>query len=208
MSPPVSSRSAPALLLTLLLAASAAAAERPVRWTRGAAVWSTPQQALEEFLRSGAVRDRGLQGGLERAGWSAAEIRAALNKLYSVDPAAVDRFLRSPAGEALLAARARTYHPYRSQGATGVEALRAAILADAADGSISSAGILANLPTDMRLSPGCPAEARPCPPLLSWWVFLPARLQAGQSLSAVIAPAAPSAAGAPAAAAGPAPPGR
>ena len=81
-----------------------------------------------------------------------------------------------------------------------VQALRSAIIADAADGQISAAGILANLPVDFRLADisaqppldgsqnvwpqsGCQGE-RQCTSWLSWAVFLPANLQAisrGQS---------------------------
>lgn len=172
----------------LLLGAAAAAAspapvrasDLPVRWTTGAAVWSTPQQAMDTFLSTGSISDRGLDGGLNRSGWSPEEIRAAMNKLYSVELAAVDRFLRSPAGEAVLKGQASIYYPYWSQGRTGLQALRAAILADAADGRISAATTMASLPTDMRLTPGCAAARGDCQPLLTWWVFLPARIQAGQ----------------------------
>ena len=191
--------------------APAVASERPVRWTTGAAVWSTRQRALNTFLTTGSVTDRGLEGGLAGSGWSPEEIRAAMNKLYSVDLAALDRFLSSPAGTAALAPQLRTYHPYWSGGRTGLQALRAAILSDAADGRISAASILARLPTDMRLTPGCPAGAvaAACQPLLSWWVFLPARLQAGQLRCPLArAPVGRSAAGAPAAAAAVAPAAR
>lgn len=188
---------------------AAVASELPVRWTTGAAVWSTPQQAVDTFLTTGTVTDRGLEGGLNSSGWSPEEIRAAMNKLYSVDLAAVDRFLSSPAGEAALLGQTRTYYPYWSQGRTGLQALRAAILTDAADGRVSAASIMASLPTDMRLTPGCKAPSGECPPLLTWWVFLPARLQAGQISSPLASLAAGrSAAGAPGAGATAAPAGR
>lgn len=176
-----------------------------MRWTTGAAVWSTPQQAIDTFLRTGSITDRGLDGGLNQAAWSSEEIRAAMNKLYSVNLTGVDRFLRSPAGEAMLQGEARTYYPYWSQGRTGLQALRAAILTDAADGRISSASILAGLPTNMRVTPGCQAASGDCPPLLTWWVFLPARIQAAAHAAAMGGPAA---AGAPAAAATVAPAAR
>lgn len=179
----------------------AAAAELPLRTTRGAALWSTPQPALERFLAAGSSSDRGLAEALHRTGWSAEEIRQAMNKLYSVDLAAVARFLASPAGEGALRREAGSYFPFRSGGRTGPQALRAAILADAADGWISSATILANLPTDMRWTPDCAAPAGPCPPLLTRLVFLPARIQAGQLPGS-------GAAGAPAAAAAAGPAGR
>lgn len=171
------------------------AAEQPVRWSRGAAVWSTTQRELDTFLSTGVVRDRGLEGGLNGAGWSPEEIRAAMNKPYSVDLAAVARFLVSPAGEALLRGRADSYYPYWSQGRTGVQALRAAILSDSADGRISAATIVAALPADMRLTQA------PAQPLLTWLVFLPAQIQGGSTQR-------PAPAGAPAAVASPAPAAR
>jgi hypothetical protein len=80
-----------------------------------------------------------------------------------------------------------------------VPALRSAIIADAADGSISSAGIMAALPTDFRLADTCGtydgkqnicAEGKcqgnaQCTSLLSWYVFLPACIQANQVLDPV-----------------------
>lgn len=176
-----------------------------MRWTTGAAVWSTPQDAIDTFLNTGAITDRGLEGGLQSTPWGPEEIRAAMNKLYSVELAAVDRFLDSPAGGALLQGQSGRYGPYWGQGRSAVEALRAAILAAAAEGQISSATILARLPTNMRVAPGCRAPSGGCEPLLTWWVFLPARIQAGafsgagRGRSAIGAPAAaaPAAPGAP-----------
>ena len=189
------SQAAAALACLAVGMAPAVASELPVRWTTVGAVWSTPQQAVDDFLSTGAVTDRALDSGLNRAGWSPQEIREAMNKLYSVDLASVDRFLDSPGGQALLQGQTNTYYPYWSQGRTGVQALRAAILADAADGRISAATTMALLPTNMRLTPGVSQ------PLLAWWVFLPARIQGG-------AFNAPAAAGAPVAGAAAAPAGR
>lgn len=195
-------RAAAMAALLVGTAAPASASHLPVRWTTGAAVWSTPQQAMDTFLSTGAITDRGLDGGLRYAGWSPEEIRAAMNKLYSVELVALDRFLRSASGEASLQGQLSTYYPYWSQGRTAMQALRAAILADAADGRISAASIMARLPTNMRLTPGCPAAGGDCQPLLAWWVFLPARLQAGQSRRGPVGEIdGRSAAGAPAAAA-------
>lgn len=184
-----------ALVIGGLPSGEVKAAEQPVRWTRGAAVWSTSQEALNRFLSTGVVTDRGLAGGLNGTGWSPEEIRSAMNKPYSVDLAAVDRFLDSPAGEATLRGEARVYYPYWSQGRTGMQALRAAVLTDSADGRISGATILASLPADMRLT------SAPATPLLTWLVFLPAQIQAGAMLR-------PAATGAPAAAAAAAPAAR
>jgi hypothetical protein len=80
-----------------------------------------------------------------------------------------------------------------------VQGLRSAIIADAKDGQISSAGIMAALPVDYRLADTCgtydgkqnicaegkcQGEAQ-CTSLLSWYVFLPACIQANQMLDPV-----------------------
>lgn len=167
--------------------APARAAENPVRWTTGGAVWSTQQQAFDTFVDSGAVTDRGLEGGLNRSGWSPQEVRAGMAKSYNVDLRAVSRYLNSSAGIAYLKTATANYYPYRSMGSTSVQALRSAIIKDAADGSISSIGIMRALPTDFRLAEGpqeaqagCKTQSPQCTSLLSWYVFLPARIQASQ----------------------------
>ena len=63
----------------LIAVAPAFAAENPVRWTTGGAVWSTRQQAFDTFVDSGEVTDRGLEGGLNRSGWTASEVRAGMS---------------------------------------------------------------------------------------------------------------------------------
>jgi hypothetical protein len=74
-------------------------------------------------------------------------------------------------------------------GSTSVQALRSAIIKDSVDGSISSIGIMRALPTDFRLAEGpqavgaegrCKPQTAQCTSLLSWYVFLPARIQASQ----------------------------
>lgn len=167
----------------------------PVRWNTGGAVWSTNQQAFDTFLESGDVTDRGLDGGLRRSGWTADEVRQGMNKTYDVDMVGVSRFLYSDAGVKFLKNATASYFPYYSMNTYAVQALRAAIVNDAADGSISSAGIMRALPTDFRLADFCNtfsgaqnicAEGRcqpgtaQCTSLLSWYVFLPACIQANQ----------------------------
>ena len=46
------------------------AAERPVRWNTGGAVWSTTQDDMKVFLQTGEITDRGLAGGLRLSGWA------------------------------------------------------------------------------------------------------------------------------------------
>jgi len=173
----------------LIALAPAVAAQNPVRWTTGGAVWSTQQQAFDTFVDSGEVTDRGLEGGLNRSGWTASEVRAGMSKSYNVDLRAVTRYLYSNAGVDFLKTATLNYYPYRSMGSTSVQALRSAIIKDSVDGSISSIGIMRALPTDFRLAEGpqavgaegrCKPQTGQCTSLLSWYVFLPARIQASQ----------------------------
>ena len=173
----------------LIAVTPAFAAEYPVRWTTGGAVWSTEQEAFDTFVDTGEVTDRGLEGGLNRSGWTATEVRAGLAKSYTVDLRAVTRYLYSNAGVDFLKTATLNYYPYRSMGSTSVQALRSAIIKDSVDGSISSIGIMRALPTDFRLAEGpqavgaegrCKPQTAQCTSLLSWYVFLPARIQASQ----------------------------
>jgi hypothetical protein len=199
----------PALLLALAVGLSAATATAsapvaaapiaadkpsPIRWNTGAAVWTTSPAALATFLRSGEITDRGLEGGLDRSGWPSQQVRQGLSRTYNVDFIGLSRFLYSSAGVSFLEQQTRSYVPYATLKAQATEALRSAIIADAADGEISAAGILAALPVDFRLADisaqppmdgaqnvwpqgGCQGD-RQCTSLLSWAVFLPANLQA------------------------------
>lgn len=188
-----------ALSVTALPASAAVDNDLPVRWNTGGAVWSTNLDAFKTFIETGDVVDRGLAGGISRSGWTASEIRTGLAKSYSVDLVGVSRFLYSDAGVKFLKNQTRSYFPYWSMSTYAVQALRGAILTDAADGSISSAGIMAALPTDFRLADTCgtydgkqnicaegkcQGEAQ-CTSLLSWYVFLPACIQANQMMDPV-----------------------
>jgi len=166
----------------------------PVCWNTGGAVWSTNQDAFNTFLQSGEITERGLEGGLNRSGWTSEEVREGMNKSYNVDFIGVSRFLYSDAGVKFLKNQTTSYFPYWSMNTYAVQALRSAIVADARDGQISSAGIMNALPTDMRVadfsntytgSQNVCAEGRcqggaQCTSLLSWYVFLPACIQANQ----------------------------
>ncbi len=197
-----------ALSLSALPASAAVYNGLPVRWNTGGAVWSTNQDAFDTFLGSGEVTDRGLAGGLARSGWTSDEIRTGMTKTYNVDLVGVSRFLYSDAGVKFLKNATNSYFPYWSMNTYAVQALRSAIIKDAADGVISSATIMKALPTDFRLADFCNtytgaqnicAEGRcqegtaQCTSLLSWYVFLPACIQANQIAAPVaearIAPA-------------------
>jgi hypothetical protein len=173
----------------LLSAAASAETESPIRWATGGAVWSTPQEAMKTFLETGEITDRGLQGGLKRSGWTADQVRAGLNKRYNVDFLRLSNFLYSPAGEVYLTEQTRSYVPYWTLRTWAIQALRSAIVLDAADGSISGAGIINQLPVDFRIDDSNPFDGKQnvaaqanckdnaqCTSLFSWFVFLPAQL--------------------------------
>jgi hypothetical protein len=181
---------AASLLSPLLVSASAKAeTENPIRWVTGGAVWSTPQEAMKTFLDTGDITDRGLQGGLKRSGWTADEVRAGLNKSYNVDFIRLSNFLYSPAGEVYLTEQTHSYVPYWTLRTWAIQALRSAIILDAADGSISGAGIISQFPVDFRIDDSTPFDGKQnvatqanckdnaqCTSLFSWFVFLPAQL--------------------------------
>ena len=164
--------------------------QQPVRWNTGGSVSTTTYSELKSFLVDGAVEDRDLEGAIRMSGWTTEELRFGLNKAYAVDLAGVSRFLYSGAGEAFLEDQTRSYVPYWREKTTAVMALRAAIIADAKDGRISSFGIMKQLPVSFRLSDNGPTDGKQnvCAPnkvsgdqatsLLSWYVFLPACIKA------------------------------
>jgi len=83
----------------------------PVRWNTGAAVWTTSPEALNTFVSSGEITDRGLEGGLNRSGWTSQQVRQGLAKPYAVDLIPLSRFLYSEAGERFLEEQTRSYVP-------------------------------------------------------------------------------------------------
>lgn len=188
-------RVAAALLLGVSLSViadpfSKANTQPTVRWNTGGSVNTTTYSELESFLVDGVVTDRALQDAIRMSGWSTEELRFGLNKVYAVDLAGVSQFLYSDAGEAFLQDQTRSYVPYWRQKTTAAMALRAAIIADAKDGLLSSIGIMKQLPVSFRLSDNGPTDGRQnvCAPdkvsgdqatsLLSWYVFLPACIKA------------------------------
>jgi len=201
----VFSRLAAGLLAGASLAALAAPAEagttRPVRWNTGGAVWTTTSSEFKTFLTTGDITDRALNSGINNSGWTADEIQEGMTKTYDVDLVGVSRFLYSADGVAFLDDQTRSYFPYWQKKKTAVVALRSAIILDAADGEISSAGIMANLPVDFRLNDNGTSDGAQnvckdgldepqSTSLFSWYVFLPACVQANQILPAEPAPVA------------------
>ena len=194
------SRLAAGLLAGASLAALAVPAEagtsRPVRWNTGGAVWTTTSSEFKTFFSTGDITDRALSSGISSSGWTAEEIQEGMTKTYAVDIIGVSRFLYSDDGVKFLKDQTRSYFPYWKMKSTAVVALRSAIIVDSVDGSISSAGILAELPVAFRLANisgsydgiqnvcapmNCEGDAQ-CTSLMSWYVFLPACVQVNSQL--------------------------
>lgn len=179
-----------------------AAARSPVRATTGAGIWTTSVDQLLTFLSEGTTDDRSLAVLVARSGWELEPLRRALIRPYSIDLVLLAAFLRSSEGEQFLASQVGSYAPFAAP-SKAIEGLRSALLADAADGTLSAAGIMAQLPTDFRLAriAGVASGAmNTCAPnlgalpgqddrvdtalisrrrtaLFSWYAFLPACLQ-------------------------------
>lgn len=182
----VRSRSWALALLVLLLAGPVAAV--PV------AAAEDDREALNRFATSGAVTSRRLQQDLARASWPQQQLRAALTRAYGLSTTQVSRYLASAPGAALLLQQLPWWSPELAP-QPRLAALRAAILADSRDGSVSLLGVLQRLPVPFVLAedgPGAqtttpaPDQARACgcpqacgSSALAHLAFLMACLQAG-----------------------------
>ena len=173
-----------------------------VRWNSGGAVYTTKLADFQKFLESdGEITystNRALASGVNNSGWTAEEIAKGLSKQYKVNVVYVARFLYSKKGYKFLENQTKSYFPYWGMKKTAVQALRSAIVLDSVDGKLSSAGIMKMLPVDMRLADTCGTfdgaqnvcakgkcqGDQQCTSLLSWYVFLPACVQANQILPA------------------------
>ena len=160
-------------------------------WQTGSPRWRTDRDAFRLFFETGMVTDRGLAAGIAASGWTAEEIHFGMTKVYDVNPLGVARFLYSNAGAEFLVEQTKSYSPFWMKNNSAVVALRSAIMADAADGTLSSAGIMTRLPVAFALADNGAAAGgqNVCKPglkpprdtsLLSWYVFLPACIQAYQ----------------------------
>ena len=185
--------------ISTLAVAAEAGTKRPVRWVSGGAVWTTKSKAFKKFFKNGEITDRALEAGINNSGWTADEIQEGMTKTYEVDLVGVSRFLYSKDGVAFLKDQTRSYFPYWQKKKTAVVALRSAIILDSADGKISSAGIMKQLPVAFRLNDNGSSDGSQnvckdgldgaqATSLLSWYVFLPACVQANQILPAAPAP--------------------
>lgn len=181
--------------ISTLAVAAEAGTKRPVRWVSGGAVWTTKSKAFKKFFKNGEITDRALEAGINNSGWTADEIQQGMTKTYEVDLVGVSRFLYSKDGVKFLKDQTRSYFPYWQKKKTAVVALRSAIILDAADGKISSAGIMKQLPVAFRLNDNGSSDGAQnvckdgldgaqATSLLSWYVFLPACVQANQILPA------------------------
>lgn len=166
-------------LLVLLLAGPVAAVE-------------DDREALTRFAATGAVTSRRLQQDLARALWPQQELRAALSRSYGLSTTQVSRYLASPPGAGLLRQQLPWWSPALAAQARQA-ALRAAIIADSRDGSVSLLGVLQRLPVPFVLADNARSvQAQPqtatlacgCPQdcgrsSLAHLAFLMACLQAG-----------------------------
>jgi hypothetical protein len=167
-----------------------------LRLANGAELWTIPYTALQQFVADGTFTDRRLLQLVANSGWPDAQLRVALAKPYAVEFVPLANFLYSPAGVAFLQQQTLAFRPLLARGRDlRVEGLRAAILRTAQSGTISAMDILKELPTTFVVEQGGPPTQRcsklPCTNLqqctstLSWWVFLPACLQAAATKPAV-----------------------
>lgn len=164
-------------------------ATQTLRLASGAELWTIPYAALQQFVADGTITDRRLLQLAANSGWPDNQLRVALAKPYAVGLVPMANFLYSPAGVAFLRQQTQAFRPLMVQGRdVRVEGLRAAILRTAKGGTISAMAILRELPTTFVVELGGPPTQRcssvpcenpaQCTSTLSWWVFLPACLQA------------------------------
>lgn len=148
------------------------------------------REALTRFAASGAVSSRRLQQDLARALWPQQQLREALARAYGLRTTQVSRYLASASGAALQQQSLLWWSPELAP-QPKLAALRAAIIADSRDGSVSLLGVLQRLPVPFVLAENGPAApstaAAPvcgCPQdcgssALAHLAFLIACLQAG-----------------------------
>ena len=164
-------------------------ATQTLRLASGAELWTIPYAAIQQFVADGTISDRQLLQLAANSGWPDDQLRAALARPYAVELVPLANFLYSPAGVAFLQQQTQAFRPLMARGRDlRVEGLRAAILRTAQSGTLSAMTILKELPTTFVVElGGAPTQrcsALPCEnpdqctSTLSWWVFLPACLQA------------------------------
>ena len=155
----------------------------------------TARAVTEGFVRSNVLLPIGGKPPIDNpvppdltdlSGWTQDELQAGLQKEYDVDVAAVAKFLYSDKGVQFLSEsiQENNYTPYYSQ-ANSVQSVRSAIILDAADGKLSSYGMMARLPVDQRLQGSMKvcdtnnlSNVQQETSLLSWYMNTPACIQA------------------------------
>ena len=155
----------------------------------------TARAVTEGFVRSNVLLPIGGRPPIDNpvppdltdlSGWTQEELEAGLQQEYDVDVAAVANFLYSDKGVQFLSEsiQENNYTPYYSQ-ANSVQSVRSAIILDAADGKLSSYGMMARLPVDQRLQGAMKvcdtnnlSNEQQETSLLSWYMNTPACIQA------------------------------
>jgi len=137
---------------------------------------------LEAFVDTGVIKDRALKNAIKKSRWSPQEVRSAISRIYKVDKKSLAIILKSSSGVTFSINKDLKKDLFK------------AILDDSLDGTISTIGILSYLKTFPRdlgecISPGnkeftcdqgkCNSDLN-CKTILSWYIFLPACLQAAQ----------------------------
>ena len=155
----------------------------------------TARAVTEGFVRSNVLLPIGGRPPIDNpvppdltdlSGWTQEELEAGLQQEYDVDVTAVANFLYSDKGVEFLSEsiQENNYTPYYSQ-ANSVQSVRSAIILDAADGKLSSYGMMARLPVDQRLQGAMKvcdtnnlSNEQQETSLLSWYMNTPACIQA------------------------------
>ena len=159
----------------------------------------TARAVTEGFVRSNVLLPIGGRPPIDNpvppdltdlSGWTQEELEAGLQQEYDVDVTAVANFLYSDKGVQFLSEsiQENNYTPYYSQ-ANSVQSVRSAIILDAADGKLSSYGMMARLPVDQRLQGSMKvcdtnnlSNVQQETSLLSWYMNTPACIQAYTSV--------------------------
>lgn len=138
-----------AALLPLLLATLVAPAVRAD---------DDDRQVLQRFAVSGEITSRRLQEDLARSSWSPQELRAALVRAYGLKTTALGQYLATPAAAELLQ-RQLPWWSVDLAPQLRLAALRAAVVDDSRDGSLSLLGVVERMPVAFVMASGDMAAA-------------------------------------------------
>lgn len=116
------------------------------------------RQVLQRFATSGAISSRRLQEDLARASWSPQELRAALVRAYGLRTTALVQFLDTGAAAQLLQRQLPWWSPQLAP-QLRLAALRAALVDDSRDGSLSLLGVVERMPIPFVMAAGATAGA-------------------------------------------------